>query len=114
MSDAVEFFYEHAGYCHDPVTETEEEGRRRGAVRLAKAEAHAKAGPFFFDEEPDDMPWDGDVPYDGPLWVVTLYAVEGALDAVPLGAIGSVPCELSDDYMRVVRAELALEYLPRP
>lgn len=113
MSDAVEFFYEHAAYCHDPVKETEEEGRRRGARALAAAELRAKAGPYFFDAEPDDEPWDGDVPYDGPLWVVTLYSVEGSAVGMPLGALGSVACELDSDYMRVVRAELALGYLPR-
>lgn len=112
-TDAVQFFYEHAGYSWVRERETEVEGRRRGAVALAEAEARALAGPFFFDAVPDDQPWDGDAPYDGPLWVVTLYSVEGSAGGNVLGSLGSVACEADDDYMRVVRAELALEYLPR-
>lgn len=38
MDSAQEFFYVHAGYSFDPKTETSEDGRRRGALALARAE----------------------------------------------------------------------------
>jgi hypothetical protein len=111
VNDDVKFFYEHAGYSFNPATETEEEGRMAGARALAEAEGRVKAGPYFFTEEPDDQPWDGDFPYDGPLWHVALLSVEGATGATCVAGIGGVACELDSDYMRVVRAELALEHL---
>lgn len=39
LGDAAQFFFEHAGYSHDPKTETPAEGRTRGAMDLAAAEA---------------------------------------------------------------------------
>lgn len=112
-TEAEQFFYDNAGWSYDPATESEEEGRWRCARVLAEAEARLKAGPYFVDHEPDDLPWDGDVPYDGPLWIVTLYSVAGNLDGEILGSLSSVACEADDPYMRVVAAELASEWLHR-
>lgn len=113
MNEAEQFFYDNAGYSYDPKTETKVEGRRRCAAALAAAERRLKDGPFFIDYEPDNEPWDGDVPYDGPIWYVGLYSVEGATDSRLLGGMGMVACEEGDPYMRVVAAELALEWIPK-
>jgi hypothetical protein len=107
-----QFFYEHAGYGFDRATETSEQGHVRTARLLAAAEQALKAGPYFVDHTPDDEPWDGVVPYDGPLWVVTLYSVSGATESEVIGSLSSVACEADDPYMRVVAAELAREYIP--
>lgn len=107
-----QFFYDHAGWSYNPEMETEEQGRERGARALAAAEKRLKDGPYYVDHTPDDMPWDGDMPYDGPLWNVDLYSVENSTTAVLIGSIGSVACEENSPYMRVVAAELANEHIP--
>lgn len=110
--EAVSFFFQYGGLAYDPKTETAEEGRERHARETAAAEQRLKDGPYFIDVTPDDQPWDGDVAYDGPLWVVTLFSVEGVTDnPTIIGSVGSVACERDDTYMRVVAAELAREYL---
>lgn len=112
LTPAEQFFYDNAGYCHNPATETEEQGRRSGAVALARAEERMKAGPYLINVEPDPEPYDGDAPYDGPTWVVTLHSVADSTRPEPLGSVGGVACYEGDPYMRVVAAELASEYLP--
>lgn len=47
-TDAVAFFYDHAGYSYDPVRETAEEGRQRCARDLAAAESAYRADPDMF------------------------------------------------------------------
>jgi hypothetical protein len=104
LSEAERFFYDHAGNSYNPRIEIE------AARRLAAAEQRMKDGPYFIAVTPDDVPWDGDVPYDGPLWIVGLYSVEGSTDSELIGSIGSVATEtVSDPYIRVVAAELASE-----
>lgn len=112
LTPAERFFYEHAGYSYDR-TETAEQGRVSTARALAAAEARLTAGPYLIDAVPDDVPWDGDEPYDGPLWIVTLWSVAESAHQTDLGSIGSVACEEGGWYMRVVAAELALEHLPK-
>jgi hypothetical protein len=112
LTDTEQFFYDNADYSFNPATETEDEGRIRGARELAAAEQRLENGPYFIDYRPDDKPWDGDVPYDGPLWVVNLQSVEGVSAPEVIAVLGSVACELSDPYMRVVAAQLALENIP--
>ena len=111
LSEAERFFYEHAPISYNPETETEESGRIRVARALAAAEERLKAGPYFVDVEPDTGPYEGDNGYDGPLWVVSLYSVEGATDATDsrlIESLWNVACETeSDPYIRVVAAELA-------
>lgn len=111
MNEAEQFFMRHAGWSYDPETETPEQGMIRGARQLAAAEARFKAGPYFANHEPDDQPWDGDEPYDGPLWIVSLYSVAGTSEPELIGSLGSVACEADDPYMRVVIAELASEHI---
>lgn len=111
--EAQRFFYEHAGYSYHAETETADEGRLRCARELAIAEAKLKAGPYFVSAEPDPLPWEGDEPYDGPLWVVLLWSAVDTYAPEVLGSLGSVACEEGDDYLRVVAAELALEHLSR-
>lgn len=113
MTEAERFFYEHAGWAH-PVGASEAEqdaARVRNAQGLAAAEQRVKDGPYFVDKEIDDLPWDGDVPWDGPLWVVCLYSVEGTGRPELVGSLGGVACEEGDPYLRVVAAELAVQYL---
>lgn len=38
FGEAEKFFFEHAGWSHDPNAETSEEGRNRMAIHLAAAE----------------------------------------------------------------------------
>jgi hypothetical protein len=106
MTPAERFFYEHAGYSHDPRTETAEQGRVSTARALAAAEARLKAGPYLVDHEPSPEPWEG----NGPSWRVRLFV--GSDELLLLGSVGAVECEENDPHMRVVAAELALEYLP--
>lgn len=112
LTVAERFFYDHAGYSYSPATQTPEQGHVESARRLARAEARLNAGPYFVSHEPDDRPWDGDTPYDGPLWTVTLWCVSGTADPEILGSLSSVACEDGDPYLRVIAAELASEYLP--
>src|SRR4051812_20711304 len=104
MNDREQFFYDHAGYGYDPKAETAEQGRERCARELAAAETRLLAGPYFVGIEPDSTPWDGDVPYDGPLWTVALYSVADTDQAELIGSLSSVACEAGDDYLRVVAA----------
>jgi hypothetical protein len=115
LSEAERFFYDHAGFSYGP-REVLEDRRVAGARMLAAAEARMLAGPFYVSTEPDDQPWDGDVPLgdEFQLVVVTLWSVEGWAAPVLLGCLGSVAIRSeSDPYLRVVAAELALEHLPK-
>lgn len=112
LTTEEQFFYANAGYSYDPLTETPEQGRQRCARVLAAAERRLKTGPYFISVIPDDVPWDGDVPYDGPLWIVQLWSVGASSEAHLIGSIGGVATETdTDPYIRVVSAELASEYI---
>lgn len=111
LSDTERFFYDHAGYVHNPNAETEDEARARCAADLARAEGRLKAGPYYIDVTPDPDPYDGDVPWGGPMWNVGLYSVADDTRPVLIGSLGAVACGEGDPYLRVVAAELALEYL---
>lgn len=109
---ALRFFLDHAGYSWDPTRETEFQGRWRAARALADAEARLRAGPYYVDVTPDDLPWDGDEPYEGPLWIVSLWQGVGPWERVHLGSLGGVATPTDDDpYIRVVAAELADEHI---
>jgi hypothetical protein len=107
---AVDFFYKHAGYGYGPG-ETPEQGRRRGAVKLAKAEQEATARGWTVKWEEDPEGWDslGDIDPDDvkEILVAVLYDEDGNV----LGSLGSI-VNPDRDYARVVEAELALEALP--
>jgi len=112
MTEAERFFYDHAGFSHHPETETEEQGRRRGAARLAGVERRARAYGWTYLWETDDedsSSFRDDVPAY-PLYMCTLVTEAGDF-AASLGAIDFGPEGdwQTDPYRRVVEAELALE-----
>lgn len=111
------FFYEHAGYSHDPKTETAEQGRIRCAKELAEAEriahnlnwetrwendwdigSHKKfygPGSCYEDSEPTTCEY-------AQLW-----------DADGMHCLASLGCidDATSAYRRVIEAELADEAL---
>lgn len=113
---AEDFFYEHAGYSYDPKTETPEQGRRRGAKELAKAEEWAKGHGYYFEWEQEGEPWstflDGtEVDIDDVsdiVWVV-MRDDEGKVVQSLGGIIEGHDERANRRYRRVVEAELALE-----
>jgi hypothetical protein len=112
MDPVVGFFFDNAGYVQQPG-ESPFRARMRAAKALTAAEARLKAGPFFVSVEPDDGPYDGDVPYDGPMWVATLWTVDDSDRPEALGSLCGIACESdADPYLRVVAAELADEHIP--
>lgn len=110
---AVAFFFEHAGLSYDPATETPDQGRRRSAQAYADAESWAgEIGATF--EWSDDWSIDHEAEFDcydngGP---------ETCESLVMLSASGEILASLycvddaTDDYRRVVEAELAWEAMP--
>lgn len=109
------FFYDNAGYSHNPNTETAEQGHVRSALSLAAAEGIARnAGVSFewsVDEGTDSSEFSNKRPwYD--LYVCIAYDAAGNV----CGSLGGIdfgrdkgPRE--SDYRRVVEAELAAEYV---
>lgn len=106
LSAPEKFFYDHAGYSYDPLTETPDEGRIRCAKNLSAAESLAREAGVSFE-------WVLDADADDPnKWGCMLH-----------DAVGNVQCSLwdidfgpdgspwGDDYRRVVEAELADEYV---
>lgn len=110
---AFRFFYDNAGHSQMPG-ETERQGRTRGAIRLLLAEAALKSGPYFISLEADPEGWDADVPWDGPVWIVSLWHVRNTDKPVLMDSVGGVGANEDDPYLRVVAAELAAEKLPAP
>lgn len=111
LNEAERFFYEHGNYSWKPkLVESEEEGKVRCARSLAAAERRLVAGPFYVTTDEDSDPWDGEVEWGGPVWVVSLWSVEGTSDRGNLvGSVGGVGCEAGDPYLRVIAAQLALD-----
>lgn len=115
---AVQFFYTHAGFSYDPKTETKTQGKRRCARALAKAEAYAYEHDWTYEWGEDSCigaDCGNTETCDHPCCqgtehvclCLTLRDAEGN----HLESLGSI-CEPSDEYKRVVRAELALEAMP--
>ena len=107
---AEQFFYEHAGWSYDPTKESPEQGRRRSAREYAEAERWAKASGLTF-EWVDDWTTENHVKeYDGydeePATCETCIARDESGRVV-----ASLSCidDASDDYRRVIEAELADE-----
>lgn len=105
---AVEFFHEYAGWSYRPGVETPEQGRRKGAVALARAERWAADSGITFGWQ-----WDHDVAQDTEYEVECLYAVALDTDARVLASLGGIT-DPTPEYRRVVEAELALEVLADP
>jgi len=114
------FFWENAGYSHDPATENEISGRARGAILLADAEKIMKSRGFDVRWEPDPEPWSADVPYYGPVWIASLHSpctrhVTCDCDTFTGTVLGGIAinslCPEQDSYGRVISAELMSSYL---
>lgn len=101
MTKLEQFYFDNAGSSYDPKVETEEQGKARGAADLAKAAHYAldQGWTFEWDTDPDGHSCDEDhsVEYC-QLW-------DGE---TLLGSLSEI-CGATDDYRRVVEAELALE-----
>lgn len=117
LNDVEQFFYETAPYSWDPEKETEISGRVKAAIAYAEAERVRKLRGFTVDWEQSPEPWDGDFPYDGPMWVASLWSPTGLHNdpectGVSLGAIAIDSCapEHTDDG-RVIAAQLMIQYL---
>ncbi len=115
LTKQEQFFYDHAGTSWNPATETQEQGKIRGAREYAKAETWAAQNGYTFDAEPDqdaDESWmDNETQeyrdeWSGKAWCMVMYTPEGE-HCQSLGA-----CYGDHDYKRVVRAELSLEEMP--
>jgi hypothetical protein len=107
-----QFFYEHAGYSYDPKKETPEQGRRKCARALARAEAKAydKGITYKWDvDDTDSSEWSDERPA-WQQWYCIAYNRKGAaiasLSGIDFGRNGE---PWGDPYRRVVEAELALE-----
>lgn len=103
----------HGGYSYNPATETAEQGQVRSRLWLARAMYGYRHDPNAYVEwTQSDFPWDGDVPYDGPLLDAALLVADcsGAERCVgSLGCIAVLEGE-SDPYCRVVEGELYGEW----
>lgn len=117
-----QFFYAHAGYSHNPATETEAQGHARTARDLAKAEAWARDNLVFqwWDDE-EATAEDGEARYGCVAGDARAFYASGGFDPLEprasLWAIGfadgqSYDTHDSAPYVRVVEAELALEVMP--
>lgn len=89
LTEAEQFFYEHAGYSWDPKTETATSGRTRVAVLLAAAEGTLEGSPLSVTWTPDDQPAEcacgnPDCVSDGaPAWVVQLRGPDERCNDLP-------------------------------
>jgi hypothetical protein len=107
------FFYDNAGYSYDPKTETPEQGRANCARILACAELISKSigmqYSWTIDPGTDSSAFDND-PEPWALWQCLAYDQHGdivaSLHGIDFGRFGHPD---SDDYSRVVEAELAAE-----
>ena len=115
-ASAVKFFIRHAGSGYDPKKETKAQGRRRGAVALAKAEAEAEKRGWTVEwkhEEDPDLSWADDEQREAIDEV--LYATLRDDAGQSLASLGNITFGKNSvhnrRYGRVVEAELALEAL---
>ena len=116
---AVAFFFEHAGTAYRPDSETELQGRIRGAMDYARAEAKAQRRGITF-EWADDWEIGNHKAYHGDdsaysdgepetcEWVRMLDA-----NGDVIGSLGCVD-DASAEYRRVIEAELADEVVGKP
>jgi hypothetical protein len=104
ITDAVSFFMEYGGYSYDPKTQAKEQGQRESAEALAKAEAWAAANGVSFTWSDDDpMP-------DEPASSTCEICIASRRGEI-IGSLGAIT-DATDEYRRVVQAELALEAMP--
>ena len=113
---AIQFFMEHGGFSYDPKHETPEQGRKRCAESMAVAEAMAWDQDYTFSWMYDEWGCSGcdcgdpdcdcytEEPHE--VLVCTMYDPNGE-SVASLGGI----CGATNEYRRVVQAELAMEAL---
>jgi hypothetical protein len=113
---AVSFFMKHAGSSYMPGKETRAQGKRRGAIKLAKAEAEASARGWTVEwehEQDPDLSWASEEDRDGIS--ENLSAVLKDEHGHVLSSLGNITfgydSMVNRNYRRVVEAELALEAL---
>lgn len=107
MTKQEQFFYDQAGYSYNPKTETEEQARERCAQHLAQAETFARVNGWHCIWEPDeDSSADGDFGSPKVREGCILYDAENEV----LESLWSI-ADASQDYQRVIEAELALEHM---
>lgn len=110
-SEALQFHYEHGGFCYDPATERPEDGRARCALAAAGAEAWAREQGIEFRWEDDwhigDHAAEFPDAYDdgGP---ETCEMCGAWLGDECLAALGCID-DATDEYRRVIEADLAAE-----
>lgn len=114
MNTAEQFFFDNAGYCYDPKTETPEQGKIRCAESMARAEQAARNAGFSFqwcEDDLDSSEWCD----ERPAWkqyACICYGPDGeimaSLSGVDFGRDGTPQ---NNYYRRVVEAELASEGL---
>ena len=108
---AVEFFVQHAGFSYNPATETPEQGKLRCARALVSAERWAAVNDLTVEWADD---WDGDNSYteqaefDGYTVTTCEMARLVDTDGNVLASLGCID-DATDDYRRVIEAELAEE-----
>lgn len=115
LTTQEQFFYGNAGYSHDPETQTEDEGHIESAKRYALAETWLGQSGHTFETH-HDPDADGSFIEDRKERTLFLrrawYAVirDGKTQTV-LASLGG--CDGDKNYERIVRAELALEIMPK-
>jgi len=113
LTDAEQFFYDHAGYSHGP-DETPGQGRERCARELAQAEQWAQLVGAEFQWEDDWSIISHVAEFDAddhePDTCESCSLVVTGVWRASLGCID----DATDDYRRVIEAELASEAMPTP
>jgi hypothetical protein len=113
LTEAEQFFYDHAPRGTWGEDETPDHARVRNAVLLADAEARLEASPDTSVEwwaEPSDF--GGMVRVGAPLYTFYLYESGQLLGSALHQDLKGTPDDRPDQ-VRVVSAQLALEYLSR-
>jgi hypothetical protein len=108
--EQITFFYENAAWGHNPATETAQQGRWRNARKLANAETWAAQAGIRYRWRPDweiDHETEFDCYSDGGPG--TCEYVVASLNGNIVASLGCVD-DATDEYRRVVEAELALEW----
>jgi len=105
------FFYQNAGYSHDPMTEAPERGRLRCAKELADAETIGQRLDYVFEWEFDECPdlsWMSDEEREQDHEVLCCRIPDPENARHSLASL----CGITDPdsrYRRVIEAELAAE-----
>ena len=109
LSKQEQFFYENAGYWYDKETETPDQGRTRAAIQLAAAEQwFIESGYQFWTDHDADADWSWMDDEDRNQDHEVVYAVLENESGIVVQSLGGI-FDPTPEYLRVVRAELALE-----